>query len=271
MPKVLLFHDSGSTAEVYLNGAQVTSWRPAGGGEHLFLSAASRFEKGKPIRGGIPVVFPQFADSGPLPKHGWLRTSQWHLATTGDPAEARFFVEDDDATRDLWPHPYRAELSVRIDQQTLQVQLVITNTGAEAFSFTSALHTYLSVQDVTRAFVSGLEGAEYIDKTDRRRVKRDAAPELEMAGETDRVYVDAPRALWLVSSDDKRSIEITSTAFPDVVIWNPGRETSRRLPDMADDDYTRMICIEAAVAQKPHTLAPLETWTGSQHLAAVLR
>ncbi|HEX6371728.1 MAG TPA: hypothetical protein VF006_22595, partial [Longimicrobium sp.] len=61
LPKLRLSHASGATAEVYLHGAHVASWVPAGGTEALFVSRAATFAPGKAIRGGVPVIFPQFA------------------------------------------------------------------------------------------------------------------------------------------------------------------------------------------------------------------
>jgi glucose-6-phosphate 1-epimerase len=46
--------------EIYLHGAQVTSWKPAGNDEVLFLSTKSRWQEGQAIRGGIPICFPWF-------------------------------------------------------------------------------------------------------------------------------------------------------------------------------------------------------------------
>ncbi|HXY02052.1 MAG TPA: D-hexose-6-phosphate mutarotase, partial [Terriglobales bacterium] len=43
--------------QIYLHGAQVTSWHPKGGEEVLFLSTKSRFEDGQAIRGGVPICF----------------------------------------------------------------------------------------------------------------------------------------------------------------------------------------------------------------------
>ena len=88
LPKIVITHESGSSAHVYLDGAQVMSWKTADDVERLFLSGAARFERGKPIRGGIPVVFPQFADSGPLVKHGWLRTTRWEVDDSADRSES---------------------------------------------------------------------------------------------------------------------------------------------------------------------------------------
>src|SRR5437868_3914610 len=60
-------------AHLYLHGAHVTHYQPRGGLPVLLLSPRSAFEDGKPIRGGVPVIFPWF---GPhktdpsLPMHG---------------------------------------------------------------------------------------------------------------------------------------------------------------------------------------------------------
>ena len=72
MPKIRVTAPS-ATAEIYLYGAQITSWRPAGAEEALFLSEHSHWQVGKAIRGGIPVCFPWFrskADDASAPAHG---------------------------------------------------------------------------------------------------------------------------------------------------------------------------------------------------------
>jgi glucose-6-phosphate 1-epimerase len=38
---------------------------------------------------------------------------------------------------------------------------------------------------------------------------------------------------------------------------------------MPDDDYRRMLCIEAAVIDKPVTLPPGQSWAGRQVLTAI--
>lgn len=48
---------SGESVTVYLYGATVTSWKVSGQ-EQLFLSEKAHFDRSKPIRGGIPLVFP---------------------------------------------------------------------------------------------------------------------------------------------------------------------------------------------------------------------
>lgn len=49
---------TGESVIVHLYGATVTSWKLANGEEQLFLSEKAHLDGSKPIRGGIPVVFP---------------------------------------------------------------------------------------------------------------------------------------------------------------------------------------------------------------------
>jgi len=49
---------TGESVTVHLYGATVTSWKLAGGEEQLFLSEKAHLDGSKPIRGGIPLVFP---------------------------------------------------------------------------------------------------------------------------------------------------------------------------------------------------------------------
>src|ERR1700743_2963538 len=80
-----------ATAEIYLQGAHVAAWQPASA-EHpvLFMSAKSHFAAGKAIRGGVPLVFPWFADRTgglPGPAHGFARTMEWGVVAGGGPGE----------------------------------------------------------------------------------------------------------------------------------------------------------------------------------------
>lgn len=49
---------SGESVSVSLHGATVISWKLAEGREQLFLSEKAHLDGSKPIRGGIPIVFP---------------------------------------------------------------------------------------------------------------------------------------------------------------------------------------------------------------------
>src|SRR5689334_2681230 len=104
----------GARAAALPYGAHVTSWVAPNGQEQLYLSARTAYAAGKAVRGGVPVIFPQFSDLGPLPKHGFARTRPWAVARRA-PNAAAFSFGDDDATRAVWPHAFAAELSVTVD------------------------------------------------------------------------------------------------------------------------------------------------------------
>ena len=65
-----------------------------------------------------------------------------------------------------------------------------------------------------------------------------------------------------------RTLQIRASGFPDTVVWNPWAEAGAALDDLASGDFAGMLCVEAAAARAPVTLAPGATWTGSQRLEA---
>jgi glucose-6-phosphate 1-epimerase len=268
LPYVSLRAEDGAAADVYLHGAHVTSWRPApDGDERLFLSARSEFRHGAAIRGGIPVIFPQFAAEGPLPRHGFARTLEWTLDGVEhgeNDAVATFSFRPTPAVHALWPSEFLATLDVRVGGSRLLVTLGVENVGASPFSFTCALHTYLRVRDAAQAELVGLKGARFRDAHDTTKLRLDDEPVLRVTGELDRVYVGAPPSLIL--REPKRALRIGTRDFPDVVVWNPGRRRAAALADMEPNGERSMLCVEAAVVQMPITLASGGHWRGSQVL-----
>lgn len=267
MTPLYLAHPSGSTAEAYRHGAHVTSWVPEGGGEAIFLSRAARFEPGTAIRGGVPVIFPQFAGMGPLPRHGFARTQPWEVVEDGeDPAVLRLRLRDGDETRRIWPHAFVAELAVELGDDWLALTLSIQNTDAAPISFTAALHTYLRVDDVRQTGIEGLHGLRYRQKEEERV---DDGPELAMHGEIDRVYLRTPSDLRVHDRGGGRIIHLHSTGFADTVVWNPWAAGAASLPDMENDEYLEMICVEAAQVGAPVRLDAGERWSGEQRLRVI--
>ncbi len=263
-PKLTLTTPHGDSAEVYLHGAHVTSWKPAGAGEQLFLSGKSEFGDGAAIRGGVPVIFPQFSLLGPLPRHGFVRNTAWDLVReVKDEATLRFV--DSPATLAIWPQPFLAELSVRLEPNRLEMELRIVNTGCSTFQFSSALHTYLRVGDAAKATVEGLHGLTWRDaNTMVEHLEKPAR--ITFGDEVDRLYYDVlerPIAL----NDGSRRMLLTHEGFPDAVVWNPGQVKSDKLADMEAGGWQRFVCIEAAAAHVPVTLAPGTEWLGRQVLA----
>lgn len=271
LPGVVLESGDGARVEVCLHGAQVVAWIPAGEREsRLFVSSKSAFVSEKAIRGGVPVSFPQFADQGPLPSHGFARVSTWALVRVdrneGGAASAQFRLADTPESLQLWPYPFVVELSVQISGRELQIGLTIANPGTAAFAFTGALHTYLRVADAARVSLHGLQSARYRDKVLGQDKLVESAPELRLDRPLDRVYYAAPEQIEV--REPGRRIIVQSSGFSDTVIWNPGAQGAQKLPDLEPDGYLRMVCVEAAVARAPATVAANGRWQGGQRLIA---
>jgi glucose-6-phosphate 1-epimerase len=275
MPALVLERPDGARAVGLLHGGHIVSWRAAGSSqEQLYLSPQSLFADDKAIRGGVPVIFPQFADRGPFVRHGFARTRRWQLlpgSTSVDAADPQLSLRlsDDAATRALWPHAFTLDLTVRLGRDTLGIDLVCTNTGSAAWAFTAALHTYLAVHDLAQLQLHGLSGLACDDRVSGANGVRDASP-LRIAGEVDRVYADVPGPLQLEAREPAglRRREIAQQGFTDVVVWNPGAARCAALPDMPADGYRHMLCVEAACVNRPVTLAQGQSWTGTQTLHA---
>lgn len=256
----------GATIEAHVHGAHLVRWSPAGeSGNRLFLSSASAYRRGVAIRGGVPVIFPQFAAEGPLPKHGFARTMPWKLQSAQG-ATLRFAATDTAATRSIWPHAFRAGLEVSAAGREMRITLSLQNPDAMALTFTAALHTYLAVTDIGVTTLSGLQGLRYRDSARGNAIERQGNMLLHFDGEIDRIYFDAPTQLQL--QEPQRATTIRQQGFRDTVVWNPGPVKAAALADLQPGGERCMVCVEAATIGEPLRLAPGADWAGTQWLIA---
>jgi D-hexose-6-phosphate mutarotase len=246
-------------AEVYLQGAHVTAYAPRDGPPVLFLSRASRFAPGVPIRGGIPLVFPWFARKAgdpAAPLHGPARLAAWSLeaATVDTAGDVNLVFGLADVAAAGWPAGGVLRYHVGLGS-ALRLALEVENRGPGPFVFEEALHTYLAVDDVERISVTGLEGAAFLDETEGFARKRDRAAPLVVRGETDRIY-DETRATCVVRDPvARRRLEIVKTGSAATVVWNPG--AARALPDLGGDEWLRFLCVESGnVGRGAVTVSP---------------
>lgn len=260
----------GAEVRVAAHGAHVLSWKTPDGIERLFLSGLAEFGGTAAIRGGIPVIFPQFAGEGPLPKHGFARNRPWQLIDarqpSAGPATASFQLFDDAATQAIWPQSFRAQLSIRVGGNALAVSLSITNTDRAPTRFTAALHSYLRVDAIADVRLQGLQGLRYRDTAAGGSAGTETAAALEIVGEVDRIYFDAPPALELV--EPQRRLRVESAGFVDAVVWNPGELKAQGLPDLDRGGWQRFLCVESASIGRPVELSSGQGWQGSQTLIA---
>ena len=263
----------GARALVMHDGGHVVSWTPAGESENrLYVSERSTYGPGRAIRGGIPIIFPQFGLFGSLTQHGFARNRRWSIASHQHPHDnvpdgsLRLQLTDTTETRALWPHRFLLELDVLVAADTLRVALHVHNTDHAPFAFTAAFHPYLAMRDAFTSRVDGLHGLRYRDALREGIVFDEHDASLAIVGPLDRIYYSAPDTL--VIHDGNRSLHLTKANFPEAVVWNPGSDGTNSRADFVPGDEHRMLCVEAALIAQPRTLMPGESWSGAQTIRA---
>ena len=255
--------NSKASLNITPQGAHITSWKDGTGKEQLFLSEKAVFAPSKAIRGGVPIIFPQFGAFGDGQKHGFARISQW---TEVERSESKiiFALQQTAQSSAVWPHRFNATFSAEFADDYLLMKLTVDNTGDDDFSFTAALHTYFLVENWTEFSLEGLQSCHYWDNGEPREKRTlNTAERLEINSAIDRVYF-ASAARTLVLHEKTQTRTIKATGFNDTVVWNPGPEGAAKLADMHDDEYRHMICIESAIVEPSFTLGSGKQWQGSQ-------
>jgi glucose-6-phosphate 1-epimerase len=252
-------------AELYLHGAHLCGWQPRSQPHPvLWMSQASRFEAGAPIRGGVPICFPWFGpkagDAG-APVHGVVRIRPWTLESVEVAADSTVVVAlslvSDAGTRAVGAPDFDVRFEVRLGE-TLAMALTVVNPSQAPLIFEEALHSYFAVSDVRHVGVEGLAGATFIDKTDAmaRKTQHDAV--IAIGAETDRLYLNTPATITLTDPGFGRRIIVSKKGSLASVVWNPWIAKSRAMPDFGDDEWPGMICLETAnAADHAVTLPPV--------------
>lgn len=296
IPNVLRFEQStgglatlhitapSAEATIYLQGAHVTHWKPTGHDPAIFLSERAEFVPGKPIRGGIPIVFPWFGDrhdGKQGPQHGFARISEWELAfaaLSNDEVHLAFALAPNDLSRSLGFDHFRLGYRVTVGQQ-LRIEMSVVNDSGNGSGhdlnssaaraemaasgaplvFEQALHTYYQVADARHVSIEGLDGTEFIDKVDNLERKIQDPGPLRLAGRVDRPYLNTEATCVLRDPMGHRAITVAKQGSHSTVIWNPWQEFTAKMPDMQPDAWLRMTCIETAnVGDNAITLHPGE-------------
>lgn len=265
LPKVAIHSADGALAEIHLHGAHLTSWKTPDGLERLFLSPRAEFRAGAAIRGGVPVIFPQFSGLGPLPKHGFARNHAWDPVEMGE-GRAHLQFCGNAETASLWPHKFVCEMLYRIAGTELEMTLSVTNTGDEPFDFHAALHGYFAVGSLNEARVSGLGGLRWKNNPTGSE-HGDSEAVISFGAEVDRTYFAAgDRSVRL--HDGASELRFTQAGFADTVVWNPGPEVGAKIGDLEPAGYRHYLCVEAASIDPPLSLKPGNMWRGTQRVEA---
>jgi glucose-6-phosphate 1-epimerase len=249
LPRVVI-KTSSAQGEMYLHGAHVTSWKPAGHDEVLFISTKSRWQEGQAIRGGIPICFPWFRgkpDDPHAPAHGVVRTRSWRLESiveTNAGVAVTMFIESDEQTRRWWPADFRLAHRATFGSE-LRLELVCTNTGTTPMRFEEALHAYNRVDDVVNVRLQGLDKASFLDNTDSN-TKKTQIGDVVIAAQTDNAYLKTQNPVTLIDTGFRRRIRLEKTNSHTTVVWNPWSDSAAKMQDLGEGEWKRFLCVEAS-------------------------
>ena len=253
-------------ATILLHGAHLTRWNPTGTEPVIFLSSKSAFAEDKPVRGGIPVLYPWFGsgwDGKHEPMHGLARTTEWtveaaHLAPTGDVSVKLALPETDDLEKAGYGK-CRATVEFRVGRE-LAITLEVTNHGAEPVVFEEGLHTYFAVGDIHQTSTEGLEGTTFLDKRDNFARKVQTERLLYYTRDVDQIHLNTASPLIIHDGANHRDIHVTKGGSDTTVTWNPWSVLTPTLHDLAPDSWEHFVCVETVNASENRlTLQPGQT------------
>ncbi|KAG6884340.1 hypothetical protein C0993_012033, partial [Termitomyces sp. T159_Od127] len=250
--RVILCHPKGSRVEILLYGATITSWKSgslqdATPIERLFLSSKAALDGSKPVRGGIPVVFPCFGaptlpEHAKLKQHGFARSEKWSWNKTVMDNETGVSIslalEPTEEIRRIYDRPFHLLYVVTLAEHQLRTDLHVTNISTfppDTLEFQALLHKYIQAP-ANKLVVTPLQNLFYYDKTETTEEEK-AKPKVEqrvgvdVKKHTDSVYVNASQNYEIIWPGGQ--MVITSKNLKDVVVWNP-QDEGRKISDMEE-------------------------------------
>ena len=224
--------------------------------ELLYLSHLS--SEFKPARGGIPILFPQFANNCVLSKHGFARNLPWvksneEMSSCTHRIQYSLVIESDFHLN--WPHKALLELDLCIRPDGFKQKLTVKNAGSTSFDWTGGLHPYFAVSDLCKIEVHGLRDVKYFDchnpmhtNTQMGKLHFDDQP-------CEKLFYAAPN---LIIQDGQNRLAISTTGFKQWMIWNPGK--SHGLGDLPQDAWRSFLCVEPVIVSNSNRLNPGEVF-----------
>jgi glucose-6-phosphate 1-epimerase len=282
LPYITITHsNSGASAQVHPCGATVCSFKTSSQRELLFLSREAKLDGTKAIRGGIPLVFPQFGQPDKsYPQHGFLRDNIWEVDECSkydndDAAGLDFVLTLDKVVKSrggVWDVgtdlDCKVILSVKIEPSQMTNVLTISNTSGLDIHFQTLFHTYFKVHgsqalDNRSCNVTGLEGYAVSDKITNEDYTLGSDP-VPIDGNVDRVYTP-PMGKNIVdlviATGEGTKVQLTASGTVNgnnvvvsAVVWNPHKEKAKEMSDFGDNEYFDMICVEPGILSYHPTL-----------------
>ncbi|MBA0866864.1 hypothetical protein Goshw_025134 [Gossypium schwendimanii] len=241
LEEIILREARGSSAEVYLYGGHVTSWKNEHGEELLFVSS-------KVLGGGsifLDYMFELgFSNHGPLQSHGFARNRFWSIGP--DPPAFRknsssnshidLILKLSEEDMKIWPHrqfflkisqtdllhgfvfyssyEFRLRLALGLGGDLMLTSRIRNmNTDGKPFTFAFAYHTYFSVSDISSC--GRIETLDYLDNLQNKERFTEQGDAITFDSEVDWIYLSAPTKIAILDHEKKRTFAISNDGLPD--------------------------------------------------------
>jgi glucose-6-phosphate 1-epimerase len=255
---------SGSSLRGIALGGQIMACQLRGYGDVFYTSPLAAFDGTAPVRGGVPVLFPQFAGQGPLPKHGLVRTRLWDVnAQRDDVFKAALSLGPGTGagagvSEAHWSGTCALQISAQAQADCLTIGLRVTNTGDAAVQWTGGLHPYFATSLLAASSIDGLQDRAITNTLTHG--KRDVAGVMQLDNsETELLVHDAAPVVF---RQPGRALRLAMTGFTEWMIWNPGEQGAARIKDLPPQDWQKFICIEPVCISQPVVLRAGEVFEG---------
>jgi glucose-6-phosphate 1-epimerase len=244
-------------ATIFLQGAQLSQYQPHKEQPVIWLSPECDYKAGSPLRGGIPICWPWFGGLDKNPEsiqqqvsssaeqaHGFVRALEWDVdfiqAVSLNETELQMSLALD--ANDQWPFACKLVLKFTIGAR-LTLCFEVQNNDSKPFFFTSALHSYFAIGDITHTKISGLDNRPFIDALNDRQVFTQHG-DITIDREIDRIYETNGDSVHIVDSQRQRQISIVSKSSSNAVVLNPGGEKSKPLCQIMVWNFNEILCVE---------------------------
>ncbi|MEK9771253.1 MAG: D-hexose-6-phosphate mutarotase [Nitrosomonadales bacterium] len=269
--EILSINNNLATAEISLQGAHVSKWIPKNiKDDVLWLSSNAKFEKGRSIRGGVPIIWPWFGQhptDNSYCIHGFARVIPWELIASEDlkngSTKMLLRMLPTEIVKKQLTYEFQLDLTVIVGE-TLSLSLTTANKSQFPFIISEGFHTYFYISDIEKIRVTGLENVVYTDKVFEfnKGIER---PEIQFNNEFDRVYMNTSNDCYIEDEGFKRVISIKKSNSNSTVIWTPWGKKASAMGDMgADKEWKRMVCVETVNALEDNVVI----YPGKKHSIA---
>lgn len=216
------------------------------GHELFFLSKKAVFDGKTPIRGGIPIVFPNFGHSiNPnLPKHGFARISNWSFERKWNNFQNSGIIlklESNLDTLKFWNYRFKLLYTITINENKIITELLIQNQDQISFDYQCLFHNYFKVSNLKWLRIANLDYIDYYDQLTKE--KSSHSEEIVINQEIDRVYGPTNNCVSILDEEYILRVKSDENQFH-VVVWNPWERKSKSLNDFEDDEFLNMVCVE---------------------------